>query len=82
MYLQVGYSSSVAPGLITSYGAKRKDLVRVAPAPIVDALFVELAPAAAQRDELDLTRARAGIRLYSTIFNYPRRPTVRLCISA
>jgi hypothetical protein len=85
MYLQIGYSNGpIASGLTASQGAKTKDLVRV-PAPpsrYVDAVFVEVVPATTYRHDINLTRAQAAIRLYSSIFNYPASPAARLFISA
>jgi hypothetical protein len=82
MYLRIGYSNGPATsGLITSQGAKRNDLVRIPPAPFVDAVCFEVVPAAAPPRDVDLIRAQAGIRLYSTIFNYPQSIASRLCIS-
>jgi hypothetical protein len=80
---QIGYSNeSVASGLVASYGAKSKDLVRVPPAAYVDAVLVEVVPAIAHSRDIDLLRAQVGIRLYSTIFNYREGPAPKLCISA
>jgi hypothetical protein len=84
MYVRIGYSNgSAGSGLIASQGAKRNDLVRVAPAPFVDAVCVEVVPAAAHRYgiAIDPIRAQAGIRLYSTIFNYPLKATPRFWVS-
>jgi hypothetical protein len=85
MYVQIGYSNGpVASGSIATQGGKTKDLVRVPvpPSRYVDAVFVEVAPAASHRHDIDLTHAQAAIRLYSLIFNYPESPIARLCVSA
>jgi hypothetical protein len=84
MYVRIGYSNeSASSGLIASQGTKRNPLVRVPPAPFVDAVYVEVVPTAAYRHGIatDLIRAQTGIRLYSTIFNYPQSITPGLCIS-
>jgi hypothetical protein len=83
MYLQIGYSNApIASGWAASQGGKTKDLVRVPPSRYVDAVFVEVAPAASHRSGLYLTRAQAAIRLYSSIYNYQQDPIASLCVSA
>ena len=85
MYLQIGYSNGpTASGLTAHQGAKPQDLVRTASSGYVDAVFVEVVPTAivSHRPDLYMTRAQAGIRLYSSIFNYRERPSTGLCISA
>jgi hypothetical protein len=89
MYLQIGYSNGpTASGLMARQGGKTPDLVRVPPAPYLDADFVEVVPAVAampaafHRPDTYLTRAQAAIRLYSSIFNYREGPTATLSVSA
>ncbi len=84
-YLQIGYSNgAIGSGLMAREGGKTKDIVRVPAAPYVDAVFVEVVPAAiaSHRPDVYLTRAQAAIRLYSSIFNYRERPTAGLFVSA
>ena len=81
MYVRIGYSNGPpSSGLIARQGAKRNDLVRVPHSPYVDAVCVEVVPTAHGGD-MSPIRAQTGIRLYSTIFNYPHSPVPRLCIS-
>jgi hypothetical protein len=83
MDLQIGYShGSIASDLIVSQGAKSKDLVRVPASRYTDAVFVEVVPAASQRNDIGVTRAQAAIRLYTSIFNYRENPTARLSVCA
>jgi hypothetical protein len=89
MYLQIGYSNgAIASGLLAGEGGQtraqglaRVPAARVPRAAYVDAVFVEVAPAVSVRPEGYLTRAQAGIRLYSAIFNYKESPAPRLLIS-
>lgn len=83
MYLQIGYSNGpIASGLTGSDGANSTNPVRVASCGYVDAVFVEIVPAASLRNDIGLTRAQAAIRLYSSIFNYVETATARLRVSA
>jgi hypothetical protein len=83
MYLQIGYSNGpIAAGLVATPGAKTQHLVRVPPSQYVDAVYVEVVPAVSHRSDIEMTRAQAAIRLYSTIFNYPQVPTAKLRVSA
>jgi hypothetical protein len=73
---------------MANQGGKTQDLVRLPPAPYVDADFFEVVPggpavpAAFHRPDSYLTRAQAAIRLYSSIFNYRENPTAGLSVSA
>ena len=83
MYLQIGYSNEpIASGLAASQGRKTKDVVRVPPPQYLDAVFVEVAPAASHRSGIFLTRAEAAIRLYSSIFNYQEDPAEGISVMA
>lgn len=83
MHLQIGYANApIASGLLGTEGAKSRALVRAAPLRYVDALFVQVVPAATHRNHMELTRAQAAIRLYSSIFNFAEVATVKLHVSA
>jgi hypothetical protein len=83
MYLQIGYSNEpIASGSAASQSRKTKDLVRVPAPQYLDAVFVEVVPAASHRSGTYLTRAEAAIRLYSSIFSYREAPGAGLRVTA